>query len=152
MTSIERSIDIDAPRAHVWAVLEDVRRLPEFSPSTVEVVAPKRLAKRGETFEQTVKLGGKSFTSTWTVREITAGERLVIEGSVLPGTHYRMTEAITPIDDEHTTFTLTMDYRLPFGPLGKLAGKLGAEKRATDEAGLVLSGVRHAAEARATAR
>ena len=34
-----------------------------------------------------------------------------------------------------------MAYKLPFGPLGRLAGRLGAEKRAIDEAEQVLVGV-----------
>jgi len=44
-----------------------------------------------------------------------------------------------------------MEYRLPFGPLGRLAAKLGAEHRATEEAQLVLDGVRRQAEADAAA-
>ena len=144
---IERSVDIDAPAHAVWAVLEDVRRLPDFSPSTVAVDAPARLSKAGQTFTQTVRLAGRSFTSTWTVTEIAPGTRLVIEGSVLPGTHYEMAESIRATGDASTTFTLVMDYHLPFGPLGRLAGKLGAEQRAVEEAELVLDGVRRSAEA-----
>ena len=71
--------------------------------------------------------------------------------SVLPGTHYRMTETIEANGSEATTFALTMEYRLPFGPLGRLAAKLGAEHRAADEAELVLDGVRRQAEADAAA-
>ena len=151
MNRVHRSVEIDAAPATVWAVLEDVRRLPDFSPSTVEVVAPAQLTARGQTFEQTVRLAGRSFTSTWEVTDIEPGERLVIEGSVLPGTHYRMTETIEANGSEATTFTLTMEYRLPFGPLGRLAAKLGAEHRATEEAQLVLDGVRRQAEADAAA-
>lgn len=147
MSRVRRSVEIAAPTDAVWAVLEDVRRLPDFSPSTVEVVAPDRLTERGQTFEQTVRLAGRSFTSTWKVTDIDPGSRLVIEGSVLPGTHYRMTETIEANGADSTTFTLVMDYRLPFGPLGRLASKLGAEARAADEAELVLAGVRRQAEA-----
>lgn len=141
MNEVRRSIEIDRPPAAVWRVLEDVRRLPEISPSTVEVVGPERLERAGQTFTQTVTLGGKRFTSDWEVREIEPGQRLVIEGSVLPGTRYRMAEAIEPLAEDRTRLTLTMTYKLPFGPLGRLAGKLGAEKRAVDEAEQVLVGV-----------
>lgn len=144
--TVRRAVDIDAPPAVVWSVLEDVRRLPDFSPSTVEVTAPDRLTARGQTFTQTVRVAGRSFTSTWEVTAIEPGERLVIEGSVLPGTHYAMTEDIHPSGDG-TRLSLTMKYRLPFGPLGRLASKLGAERRATEEAELVLDGVRRDAEA-----
>ena len=141
MNEVRRSVDIDRPAADVWAVLEDVRRLPELSPSTVEVVAPERLERAGQTFTQTVTLGGKRFTSEWEVVEIDAGRRLVIQGSVLPGTRYRMTEDIEALGPDRSRFSLTMSYKLPFGPLGRLAGKLGAEKRAVDEAEQVLVGV-----------
>lgn len=141
MNEVRRGVDIDRPPAAVWAVLEDVRRLPELSPSTVEVVGPERLERPGQTFTQTVSLAGRRFTSEWEVLDIEPGRRLVIQGSVLPGTRYRMTEDLEPLGADRTRLTLTMVYRLPFGPLGKLAGKLGAERRAVDEAEQVLVGV-----------
>lgn len=145
MNEVRHCVTASASPARVWAVFEDVRRLPELSPSTMSVVAPPRLTKVGETFEQTVALGGRRFTSTWTVEAITPGERLVISGQVLPGTHYEMTEELRPLGDG-TEVCLTMRYKLPFGPLGRLAGRLGAEKRATDEARQVLEGVARMAE------
>ena len=141
MNEVRRAVEVDRPIEAVWAVLEDVRRLPELSPSTVEVVAPERLERAGQTFTQTVTLAGRRFTSEWEVLELEPGRRLVIQGSVLPGTRYRMTEALEPLGPERTRFELTMAYKLPFGPLGKLAGKLGAESRAVDEAEQVLVGV-----------
>jgi uncharacterized membrane protein len=141
VNEVRRAVDIDRPAAAVWAVLEDVRRLPELSPSTVEVVGPERLERPGQTFTQTVTLAGKRFTSEWEVLEIDPGRRLVIQGSVLPGTRYRMAEAIEDLGPGRSRFTLTMTYKLPFGPLGKLAAKLGAERRAVDEAEQVLVGV-----------
>ncbi|CAN5410885.1 hypothetical protein BH10ACT3_BH10ACT3_07540 [soil metagenome] len=157
---VSRQIHIDASAERVWAVLEDVRLLPELSESTVEVAAPERLTQVGQQFAQTVRLAGRSFTSTWTVLEIDPGSHLVIEGSVLPGTRYRMTESIEPdpTDARGTgspgatgsgaTLSLTMDYSLPFGPLGRLASKLGAEQRAPTEAEQVLAGVKRIVESR----
>lgn len=144
MPTVDRSIHIDAPPATVWEVLEDVRRLEDFSPSTTDVDAPERLTEVGQTFRQRVRLAGRSFESTWRVAEIDPRRRLVVEGSVLPGTHYSMAETLEPADDG-TRLTLTMDYRLPLGPLGRLAGKLGAEARAVEEVEAVLAGVRDAA-------
>lgn len=141
MRSVRRGVDIDRPPEAVWAVLEDVRHLPELSPSTVEVVGPERLTRAGQTFTQTVTLGGRRFTSEWRVLEIRQGRRLVIEGRVLPGTRYRMTEDLEPLGADRSRLTLTMAYKLPFGPLGALAGKLGAETRAIEEAEQVLVGV-----------
>lgn len=141
MKEVRRCIDIDRPAGDVWAVLEDVRRLPELSTSTVAVVGPERLEKVGQTFDQTVTLAGRRFTSEWEVIAIDLGRSLEIAGSVLPGTHYRMTESVEPLGPARCRLTLTMAYKLPFGPLGRLAAKLGAEKRAVDEAASVLEGV-----------
>ncbi len=146
MNEVRRCVTSEASPEAVWAVLEDVNRLPDLSPGTVDVDGPRRLTEVGQTFEQTVELGGKRFTSTWTVDQITPGERLVISGRLLPGTSYEMTEEIKALGDGRTEVCLTMRYKLPFGPLGRLASKLGAERRATDEAGQVLEAVARAAE------
>lgn len=151
MASIVRHVDIDAPAAAVWEVLSDVRGLPTLSPGTVAVEAPDRLERPGQSFRQTVELGGRRFTSDWRVTGLVPGRRLVIEGSVLPGTHYRMTEELRPLAPRRTRCTLTMDYRLPFGPVGRLAGRLGVEQRSAAEAQQVLDGVRRLAESRPAA-
>jgi uncharacterized membrane protein len=154
MNETTREVEIDAPAAAVWAILEDVRRMPELSPSTVEVDAPPALRAVGDRFEQVVRLGGKRFRSEWEVTSIDPGRRLAIAGSVLPGTRYEMDEVVSPTgaDGARTTLRLTMRWKLPFGPVGRLAGRLGAERRAVDEAEHVLDGVRRLAEASAGAR
>ena len=146
MPSIERSIDIDRPAADVWAVLEDVRRLPEFSPSTIEVEAPPRLERAGQRFRQVVTLAGRRFESEWSVVGIVAGRCLAIEGSLVPGTHYRIQEELAPTGPSSCRMTLRMHYKLPFGPLGRLAGKLGVEAKATEEAEGLLAGLKRVAE------
>jgi Polyketide cyclase / dehydrase and lipid transport len=123
-----------------------VRRLPEISPSTVEVKAAPALERVGDRFEQTVVLAGRRFTSEWEVTNFEPERVLVVEGSVLPGTRYAMTEQLDASGPSTTTMSLTIDYRLPFGPLGRLAAKLGAERRALDEAEQVLAGVGRLAE------
>jgi len=152
VASVTRSIEIAGSADAVWKVLEDVRLLPQMSHSTTHVEAPERLSAVGDTFEQTVKLAGKSFTSKWTVRDIDPGTRLVISGSVLPGTKYTMTEEIESLDSSRTRLSLIMDYSLPFGPVGRLAAKLGAERRANSEATTVLEGVRRLVEQRSETR
>jgi uncharacterized membrane protein len=143
-----RSETIDRPSAAVWAVLEDVRRLPEFSRSTVEISgAPERLTAPGQTFHQVVRQVGRRFESEWRVLEIEAGRLLVIEGSVGFGVTYRLTEQVTVISPTSCRFSLTVDYRLPFGPLGRMASKLGVERLAEREAGEVVEGLKRLVEA-----
>lgn len=149
MGTVTRHTDIAATADDVWEVLEDVGRLPDLSESTREVVTDGPLTDVGQEFDQTVEVAGRRFTSTWSVLELDPAHRLVIEGSVAPGTRYRMTEQLETVGDGPepcTRLSLTMDYRLPFGPLGRLAGRLGVEQRAVAEAEQVLEGVRRAAE------
>lgn len=148
MATIERSIEIDRPPADVWAVLEDVRRLPELSQSTIEVSeAPERLTAPGQRFRQVVKAVGKRFDSEWEVLELEPQRRLVIEGSVGYGVTYRLLESIEPIDDgRRTRFGICIDYRLPFGPLGRVAERLGVSRLAEAEAGEVAEGLRRVVE------
>jgi hypothetical protein len=146
MPRTEQHRQIDASVADVWAILVDVSRLPEISPSTVHVEAPPRLKKVGDEFEQTVRLAGRKFTSTWSVARFEPETCLEVSGSVLPGTHYTMTEELEARGRGHTTMRLTIDYSLPFGPVGRLAGKLGAERKALSEAADVLDGIARLAE------
>jgi hypothetical protein len=144
--TIEQSIDIDRPARDAWAVLEDVRRLPEFSPSTVEVEAPPRLERADQRFRQVVTLAGRRFESEWRVVGLVPARCLAIEGSVLPGTRYRIVEELTELGPERCRVALRMHYRLPFGPLGRLAGKLGVETRAEGEAAELLAGLKRVVE------
>jgi hypothetical protein len=40
MGMIERSIEVERATSEVWAMLEEVRQIPAYSPSTVAVTAP----------------------------------------------------------------------------------------------------------------
>ena len=148
MATIERSVVIDRPPADVWAVLEDVRRLPELSQSTISVSdAPERLTAAGQTFRQVVKAVGKRFDSEWTVLELVPESRLVIEGSVGYGVTYKLLESLEPVGEASTRFGVCIEYRLPFGPLGRVAERLGVSRLAEQEAGEVAAGLKRVVEA-----
>lgn len=149
MATIEHTVEIDRPPAEVWAVLEDVRRLPELSQSTVSVSdAPDRLTGPGDRFRQVVKAVGKRFESEWEVLELEPERRLVIEGSVGYGVTYRLLESLEPVDGgTRTRFGVCIEYRLPFGPLGRVAEKLGVSRLAAQEAEEVATGLRRVVEA-----
>jgi uncharacterized membrane protein len=150
MGTINRCIEIDRPIEEVWEVLADVRRLPDFSPSTTEVSeAPERLTHAGQKFRQVVRQLGRRFESEWEVLDIEPGQRLVIEGSVGYGVRYRLQEILERLGDERCLMRLIVDYKLPMGPLGRLASKLGVERLAEHEAGLVLTGLKNLVEGEA---
>ena len=147
MGTIVRSVDIARPATEVWALLEDVRRLPEFSKSTVEVLdAPERLTHAGQHFRQVVRQIGRCFESDWEVLDIEPGRLLEIEGSVGFGVRYRLTESVDAVGTDASRMTLQVDYTLPFGPLGKVASRLGVERLAEREAGEVLEGLKRVIE------
>jgi uncharacterized membrane protein len=148
VATIEHDQVIERPAGAVWAILEDVRRLPELSRSTIEVRdAPDRLTSVGQTFTQVVKVVGKRFESTWVVTAFEPGRSFAIEGDVGYGVRYCLRETVEPLGDDRCRFRLHITYTLPLGALGRLAGRLGVEHRATAEAEEVVEGLKRVAEA-----
>jgi uncharacterized membrane protein len=146
--TIEHVAEIERPAEVVWAVLEDPRRLPELSKSTIEVRdAPSRLTSVGQTFTQVVKVVGKRFESEWEVTSFEPGRSFSIEGDVGYGVRYCLREAVDPLGPDRCRFRLCITYALPLGILGKVAGRLGIERRAKAEAAEVVAGLKAVAEA-----
>lgn len=147
MAVISDCVDIDAPPSKVWAILADVKRLPAYSTSTVEVRgAPDCLDHKGQTFTQVVKAIGRRWSSQWTVLDYREGELLSSEGSVAPGVRLRLTQRLSKRAGGGSTLRLDIRYQVPGGALGRLASKAGLEARAPREAAAVLDGIRTAAE------
>jgi uncharacterized membrane protein len=139
MPSFSRSVEVDRPVAEVWDVWTDVRLLPRLSSSTTDVLdAPARLTEVGQTFRQVVRAVGRCFDVTWTVTSITELDHLTIAGKAGFGVSQQLTERVTSLSPTRTRLTLEVDYRLPFGPLGRVASKLGVERLARHESAEVL--------------
>jgi carbon monoxide dehydrogenase subunit G len=145
--TISRSTDIAAPVERVWKLLEDVRKLPEYSDSTDEVrEAPDRLTAVGQEYVQVGRLLGVKLTSHWQVTAIEPGRLLRSEGSLAPGVRYTVTQRLEP-HGAGTRLDIDIDYAVPGGALGRLAARAGAESRAGREAQAVLDGIRARVEA-----
>jgi uncharacterized membrane protein len=143
MGSIERSIEVARPAEAVWAVLADVRQIPEYSPSTVAVTdAPERLSAVGQQFRQTIKVLGRRFESDWRVTELQPGRRLALEGTIGVGARYCLVEEVAPLGPDRSRFTVRISFTMPLGVLGRVAGALGAQRRAEFEAEEVLRNVK----------
>lgn len=142
MPTICAHLDVDRDVAEVWDVWSDVRRLPELSPSTDAVEdAPARLTEVGQSFRQLAHVPGRALDVTWTVTAVADRDHLVIEATPLRGVHLTITEHVERIGAGRTRLTLTIEYRLPFGPLGRVVNRLGLERRAATEAAQVVAGV-----------
>jgi len=150
VATIKRSVDIAAPADRVWDLLEDVRRLPEYSESTDEVRnAPERLTAVGQEYEQVGRILGVKLTSRWRVTELEPGRLLGNEGTMGPGVRYRLKQWLDPLPGGGTRLSIEIDYTVPGGKLGRLAARSGAERRAAREAQAVLDGIRSTVEASA---
>lgn len=148
MGVIERSVEVQATPAEIWDVLVDVRRLPEVSRHTIEVKdAPERLTHKGERFSQVVSAVGKRFESEWTVVRFEPERALGIEGSIGFGVRYCLTESVEPAGPGRSRLTVCIQYKLPFGPFGRMASKLGVERLAATEAAQVVANVAAIADA-----
>lgn len=143
---------VAAPVAGVWDVLVDVAMLPELSRSTTSVEVDGPLRHVGQQFRQTVRLAGRRWSSDWSVVHLEERRRLAVEGSIAPGTGYRLDQQLEAADDDRTVLTVVATYELPLGPLGRMASRLGVERRVDDELRVVVEGVARVAEARHRAR
>jgi uncharacterized membrane protein len=147
VSTIKRSVDIAAPPERVWDLLEDVRRLPEYSQSTDEVrEAPVRLTEVGQEYVQVGRVLGVKLTSRWRVTALEPGRLLSNEGSLGPGVRYTLTQRLEPLGENRTRLWIDIDYTVPGGSLGRLAARAGAESRAGREAQAVLDGIRDTVE------
>jgi uncharacterized protein YndB with AHSA1/START domain len=145
--TITRSTDIAAPPERVWNLLEDVRRLPEYSESTQEIrEAPERITAVGQHYVQVGRLLGVKLTSRWQVTALDPGRLLSSEGSLAPGVRYTLTQRLEPLPDGGTRLVIDIDYTVPGGALGRFAARAGAEARAGREAQAVLDGIRATVE------
>jgi uncharacterized membrane protein len=150
MAVISDHVDINAAAGDVWAVLSDVRGLPNYSASTIAVEhAPACLDAEGQTFVQVVKLLGKEFRSKWTVLEYDEGKLLRTEGKVGPGVRLGLSQRLEVRSEDQTRLKLEIRYQVPGGALGRFVSKGGLEKRAKKEAASVLAGIKSAAQAKA---
>ena len=143
MATIERSTEIAAPVDRVWSLLEDVRRLPEYSSSTEEVRdAPERITAVGQEYVQVGRMLGVRLTSRWRVVAIEPKQLIRSEGTLAAGVRYTLTQRLEPVSDARTRLSIDIDYAIPGGALGRFAARAGAESRAGREAQAVLDGIR----------
>lgn len=147
MSRMSRCVDIAAPANAVWPLLEDVRRLPEFSSATVAVEdAPERITAVGQTYVQVGRILGKRYSSTWRVVALEPRRLIGSEGSLGYGVSYCLTQSLDATGDDTCRLTITIDYSVPGGLLGRLAAKAGVEQQAGREAQAVLDGIKRVAE------
>jgi hypothetical protein len=89
--------------------------------------------EQGSTFGQRMKLAGKGFDVTWTVKACDAPNRAEWEGAGPAGSTahviYELSEA-----DGRTRFDYTNGFDLPGGALGRVAGRVAGDRAARSQA------------------
>ena len=138
MTHIARTITIDATASEVFAILQDLDRLPELSEMTVEVRnAPGRPIQTGDRFDQIVRVAGVEIDTEWEVTEVVVDSLVRVEGRSKSNGNATMTERVIAAGAA-CRVELDVDYDPPFGLLGEIADKIVFERRHEDEAEQIL--------------
>jgi carbon monoxide dehydrogenase subunit G len=125
MTTLERSILINAPVDAIEAITDDARRLPEWYAGIEQAEPDDVFPQVGGKVALVYKASGVTFNLTQTSVERVPGEGGVnqMEG-MIAGTN-RMT--FEP-EGEGTRVTMTFEYEMPGGGVGKLFDRLVVER------------------------
>jgi carbon monoxide dehydrogenase subunit G len=131
---VRESIEIDAPVQKVWDLVMDPNRLGEWV-STHQAVSnvPDGGLQEGSTFEQRMKLAGKGFDVTWTVKECDAPNKAAWEGAGPGGSTAHVVYALSE-SDGGTRFDYANGFELPGGALGRVAGRVAGDRAARSQA------------------
>ena len=142
MTNFVRDIVVACPPDHVFDVLSNVERLPEFSEMTVAVRnGPGRAVQTGDTFEQAVKVLGVEFDTEWQVTEVSPDSKIRVEGTSHANGKASLTEHVMA-EGAGSRVRFVVDYDPPFGILGDIADKVVFERRNEEDAERILEALK----------
>lgn len=124
----QRSVEVDAPADEMWRFHLDTRNAPVISPAAATFLAiegefPVRV---GGLVTLRVKQPPMPFAQTWRVRiaEIVENRLVVDVAEKSPFAAWRHEHRFEDLGEGRTRMTDHIEYRLPFGPLGRLADRL----------------------------
>ncbi len=145
MARIVKSIQIDAPREHVFALAVDPARQPEWTTFIREAIVTSGDGKSAGTIDRSVlKVGPRATAteSTWT--EYRVGEAFARKSSSGLEREETMTFAAA---DGGTMVEWSVDYKPPMGPLGKFMDVFMMNRVFQNELEASLEGLKAALEA-----
>ena len=118
MTTIRKSITINAPVERVFDYMTDPNHLPEIWPSMVEVSHVKQLGEGKHSFDWVYKMAGVRFQGHSDTIQSKKNEDVVVKNEKgIPSTfkwHYAGHDGLTDL-------TMEVDYAIPNNLLNKLA-------------------------------
>ena len=128
MTTLERSILINAPVDAIEAVTDDARRLPEWYAGIEQAEPDDVYPEVGGKVDLVYKASGVTFNLTQTLLERVPGVSGAFQmDGMITGTN-RMTFAP---EGEGTQVTMGFEYEMPGGGVGKLVDRLVIERMNT---------------------
>ncbi|HEX6508205.1 MAG TPA: SRPBCC family protein, partial [Chloroflexota bacterium] len=120
MPTIQENIDIRAPIDKVFAALIDPRRGPEWNPNLVRVEDVEAgPARAGTEWRQTTMVAGRPINLNCRVTKLDAPKFGVLE---VTGDHQGSVTTMCEERDGMTRVTQTLQYNLPRGMFGQMAG------------------------------
>jgi hypothetical protein len=146
MSKFVREVVVSCPPNHVFDVLSNVERLPEFSHLTVAIRnGPGRAIQVGDRFEQSVKVLGVEFDTDWEVTEVVADSLIRVEGRSQHSGKASLTQHVTA-EGTGSRVSFEVDYDPPFGILGEIADKVVFERRNEEDAEHILARLKELCE------
>jgi carbon monoxide dehydrogenase subunit G len=125
MTTLERSIEINAGPAAIDAVALNGNRLSEWYTGMQETKADAVYPEVGGTVEATYRAAGINFKMKITSVELVRGHSITLKmDGMITGTN----RWVYSPAGEATRVTATLDYEMPGGSLGQAVNKLIVEK------------------------
>ena len=146
MSKFVRDVVVSCPAAHVFDVLSNVERLPEFSHLTTAVRnGPDRPVQVGDRFEQAVKVLGIEFDTDWEVTEVVSDSLIRFQGHSEHNGRATLTQRVAA-EGDGCRVTFDVDYDPPFGILGEIADKVVFERRNEADAENILAQLKELCE------
>jgi len=136
VTAVTASIDIAVPPQRVWDVIMDPEHFDDW------VTIHRKLGhvddgqlRPGFRVDQTLCLHHANFKVKWLLTEVDAPYHAVWEGQGPAGSHARIVDKLTALDDgKQTRFDYLNEYSQPGGFLGRMAGRVFVAGSAEREA------------------
>lgn len=127
-STLERSVEIGAPVEDVFAFHLDTRNAALIAPAGTTILGVEGAfpVEAGSVVTMRVRRRPSPLATRWRVRiaEVRAPERVVDVAERSPFRAWRHEHLFAPAGEGRTLMTDRVTYRLPAGPLGRLADRL----------------------------
>ena len=143
MANERKSVTIDAPRSRVWEAIEDIGRIAQFSPTikASHLIGESSGGVGARRFCRHALMGGiEEEVVAW--QEGRLQKLVVTKGVPAPARNVAGTYELADTRDGTTRLTLTIEFELGWGPIGRMMKPLMSLMLRRDLR-LTLAGLKH---------